>query len=233
MMKKINDQVSKYFKSLVNIAKEIDKDRLIPLEQIEISIRSMYDQKHRYYHNIKHINNCLKRVKEYRRETKTESDCDNLLNFAILTHDIIHHPGSTGDEINSAFVAKAFVQQLGTRIFRDMEPQDIVNELESMIYVTSHVVAPHSPHREHCSEAIIADCDLYVLGSPPETFEKYEANIRKEYKYLRDSYYNNRRIKFLEQIINKPNIFWTEYFRDTYEQQARTNIRSTLSKLRE
>ena len=231
--KKQNDRISKFFKELTKFATEVDPKRVSSVEQVEIIIRSMYNQGHRRYHNIKHINSCLKRLKEYRRETKSqESNCENLLKFAILTHDIILIPGSMENEIHSVFVAKALIQQLGVRLFNDMDPQDIVNELESLIYVTSHAMAPNSLHREHCSEAIIADCDLAILSSDPETYRRYDKNIKKEYGTLRDSYYYRGRYQFLKQILNKPNIFWTEYFKDTLEQQARENIKENIERIK-
>jgi predicted metal-dependent HD superfamily phosphohydrolase len=228
--KKKNDQIAKFFKGLTKLAIEIDPNKVIPLEQTEIIIRSMYEQEHRYYHNIKHINFCLNKLKEYRKATKSgESNCEALLKFAILTHDIIYIPGNDGDEIHSGFVAKALIMQLGTRLFSDMAPQDIANELESLIYITSHVIAPTHQHRQHCNEAIIADVDLAILGADPKTFKQYEKNIRKEYGSTRDSYFNKGRFKFLQQISNKSNIFWTEYFKDTYEQQARINIKESMA----
>lgn len=230
LSKKKNDHVSKYFKGLTKLAIEIDPNKVIPLEQTEIIIRSMYEQEHRHYHNIKHINFCLKKLQEYRKATKSgESNCESLLKFAILTHDIIYIPENTGDEIHSGFVAKTLVNQLGTRLFSDMDLQDIVNELEALIYVTSHVIAPGHQHREHCNEAIIADIDLAILGTDSQTFKRYEKNIRKEYGNLGDSYFNKGRFKFLQQLAGKPNIFWTEYFKDAYEQQARKNINESLA----
>lgn len=228
-LKKINkDRLAKYFKSL----SKRDPDKKETINQIEIMIRTMYDQNHRFYHNIKHINHCLKHLHFYCNATgyNPEDNC-NIIKFAITCHDLIYSSGNNGDEIHSVFVAKTFINQLGPKVFCDQDLNNIVDQVESMIFVTSHAIAPSFRQKSNCEEAVIADCDLAILGAPPETYDKYTKHIRKEYKDLREDYFKRTRHKFLNQIASKDNIYWTEYFQDTYGKQARENIKRTIDEL--
>ena len=222
------DRLAKYFESLI----KKDPSKKETINQIEIMIRTMYDQNHRFYHNIKHINHCLKHLHNYCKSTgyNPEDNC-NIIKFAIVTHDIIYSSGNDGDEIHSVFVAKTMINQLGAKVFCDQPMEDIGNQIESMIFVTSHAVAPSFRQQDNCEEAIIADCDLAILGSSPEIYDKYSKYIRKEYKDLREDYFVRTRHKFLNQIAAKDNIYWTEYFQDTYGRQARENIKRTLDEI--
>lgn len=230
---KNKDRVGKVFKIFQSRVSDNNPIELQIIEQIEITVRTMYDQNHRFYHNIKHINACLKSLHEYCKETNYNPEHNHdILKFSIVMHDSIYSSGNDTDEIHSYFLARVFASQLGEKLFKQ-DLEDVNDQMESLIYVTTHAIEPSFKNKQNCDEAIIADCDLSILGTSPEIYNKYTKNIKKEYSNLRDSYHNKMRFKFLNQLASKDSIYWTEYFKDTYGKQARENIGETLKQLKD
>lgn len=75
------------------------------------------------------------------------------------------------------------------------------------------------------------DLDMAVLGSPPEQYGQYTAELHSEYSFLDVTSYKNLRKKVLQSFLLIPNIFATKEFREKFEKQARQNIQDELQSL--
>jgi predicted metal-dependent HD superfamily phosphohydrolase len=73
---------------------------------------------------------------------------------------------------------------------------------------------------------------MAILGQSTDTFNMFDQNIEKEFTtiYPTDIYLKGR-IRFFESVLKRENIFFTDYFKDKYENQARQNIESKKSEL--
>ena len=75
------------------------------------------------------------------------------------------------------------------------------------------------------------DFDLQILGDKSESYDRYAANIRKEYIFYDDASYKQGRLQVLHGFLEKSHIFHTQAFRDLYEKAARRNIRREIASI--
>lgn len=70
---------------------------------------SSYNQKHRHYHNVNHINAVL----EHLVQAKHLANDFDALEIALWFHDAIYKPFSSTNELDSANWGSTFLQQNG------------------------------------------------------------------------------------------------------------------------
>ena len=70
-----------------------------------------------------------------------------------------------------------------------------------------------------------------VLGTDRAVFDRYERNIRKEYKWVDNQTYRLERAKLLRRFLKQSSIYQTSHFIKSQEQQAQKNIQYLLQKL--
>ena len=49
-------------------------------------------------------------------------------------------------------------------------------------------------------------------------------NIRKEYSWVDEETFSERRTEILDRFLKRKNIYSTDFFRDKYEEQAQENL---------
>ena len=79
--------------------------------------------------------------------------------------------------------------------------------------------------------AFFLDMDLSILGAAPEVFTAYEAAIRKEYAFVPAADYRQGRSAILKSFLAREQLYFTAYFRDRLEPQARQNLQQSLARL--
>ena len=78
---------------------------------------------------------------------------------------------------------------------------------------------------------LMVDIDLASLARPAEVFDENTRLIRKEYPHVRDEEFARGRREMLARFLARPRIYYTDLFRDRYEQRARANLSRALAKL--
>ena len=78
---------------------------------------------------------------------------------------------------------------------------------------------------------LLVDIDLSILGSPPERFERYDQDVRKEYVWVRGFRYREQRIRVLQGFLDRPRLYHCEPAVALLERQARINLVAALSRL--
>lgn len=175
----------------------------------------------RAYHTLSHIGYMLNMLQIYLNCTQENQDINNHPNLvlAIFAHDYIYNPLATDNEEQS--VKKILQEETYKRTIQ-------ADKVKNLVLATKH---DHTAQDEE--EALIADLDLSILGTFEEdVWKQYTANIRKEYCHIPDEIYLKERIKILENFINRPQIFQTDFFRNLLEQQARKNLNTEIEKLK-
>ena len=77
----------------------------------------------------------------------------------------------------------------------------------------------------------LVDVDLWILAAPADRFDQYEAQIRREYSWVPEIEYRQKRSRLLQKFLDRPNIYLTANFHARFEQPARQNIRRSLQSL--
>ena len=178
-------------------------------------IRAAYGQRHRHYHTAQHIAECLAVFDESGRPAKKPFEVE----FAIWLHDIVYRPRRSDNESASAELATQWLDVGGARA-------ETVDRVARLIEVTKHDAEPESP-----DEALLLDVDLNVLGTPAERYEEYEAQVRREYRWVPGPLFRRRRAELLEAFLNRDPLYNTPWFRSRFEDQAKRNLRRAIANL--
>lgn len=174
-----------------------------------------YGASDRHYHNLSHIDHCLREFDLLRDQAQNAS----AIAFAIWFHDFVYDSHAANNEAKSADIAREML------VANDID-RSFINAVTDLILVTRHDVQP-----EGIDAKIIVDADLSILGHPWGTFDQYERNIRAEYEWVDDASFTKGRAAVLNSFLDRSTIFSTELFVDRYEQPARENIRTSLQQL--
>ncbi len=192
-----------------------EKQPTIPAHEVKISLDRHYAEKERFYHNTTHINHGLLELDKIRSTVYRPSEVE----IAWYFHDAIYNPKAKDNEEKSADLAREFLFGSGVQLMRTQRVIDA-------ILATKHT----SPPASH-QECILVDIDLAILGSERVMFDEYETNIRKEYEWVPEEQFRKGRGDILKMFLQKPAIYTTPFFIDTYEEQARKNLQYSIEKL--
>lgn len=174
-----------------------------------------YSQPERFYHNLNHIESCLKDF----REVSNLTNNPELVELAIWYHDVIYDVHQPDNEQKSAEAALAACSRAGIGSESGQKVYDL-------ILSTKHDKAPGIVEQK-----IIIDVDLAILGKPSLEYDIYEKAIRKEYSYVSEDDFRKGRTAILRTFLERPSIYSLEFFESKYRQQAIQNIQRAISDL--
>ncbi len=190
---------------------------ILPLEE-QASLTTLLSQSHRYYHNINHINDCLTEL-EYSTMMLSFEEIREIT-YAIWYHDAIYNPYSKLNE-------ECSVQLLQKSSYL---PTTIIENISSIILSTSK----HLNTQENLSltTQVMLDIDLSGFGKEWPVYCRNTLNVRKEYYNTDNTTFVINRINFLETINLRNTLYYTDYFKNTYDENSKTNIDNELSLLK-
>ncbi len=178
-------------------------------------LRSSYRQPSRHYHNLKHIEALLGHLEDCHLVTDSK-----VVALAIWFHDIIYNPFSSTNEEDSANILANFAKAT-----------TLSGEQQKAAVAYVRATAKHTPLTETLDERLFLDFDLSILGSPPSTYQSYCKNIRAEYHQVPDKIFYSKRKELLLAMISKPTLFWSDFGRDKWQEQASSNIEVELNQI--
>lgn len=181
-----------------------------------------YEEDHRFYHTPEHIYGMLYDLEtefKYPVGVANEVRSHDALFLAAFYHDCIYDPTATGGA-NEKASAKIAYDDILTLEFSSGVAQSVAD----LIMVTWK----HEPCTPE--EILLVDADFGIFKESPALYNRYAADIRKEYKHVNDENYAKGRGDFLRSLLSKEHIFHNEglWF---YEDQARANIERELHQL--
>ena len=85
------------------------------------------------------------------------------------------------------------------------------------------------PHRHYHNFRHIAEClDLFQAEA---RFDEFEVQIRQEYSWVATQEFATQRAAVLMQFLGRKAIYATEFFRERFECQARSNLKRSVQRL--
>ena len=180
-------------------------------ECVEIfrALKGRYGESRRVYHNGDHIRHCLAEFDSI--NTGLTQTRKNIIELSIWFHDAIYEISASDNESESA---RWFSSLADGRL-----NPDIINAVNRCILYTTHQDTPADP----CSLYMV-DVDLSSFGQDWEEFTADGRKIREENNHLDDEAFVGGQIKFMNRLLNRSRIFYTEYFNTRLESRARQNI---------
>lgn len=197
---------------------------------IDIDLRSqlvvLYGEPQRYYHNLTHIQHCLREMTEL-----LDSDYrpDGILwlplEYIIWFHDAVYDPRATHgqNEKDSSELAHRYLWS---------KFHHIDSSLPGMVAEVIQESAWHTTTKlDHITAQAFFDIDLSILGQPFTAYHEYATCIRKEYSWVPEDVYLENRKAVLEKFLSLKNLYRLKHFQEKYERTARSNIQWELSNL--
>ena len=171
----------------------------------------------RQYHNVAHVMQCLREFNKARQFLHLENM--EFVRVALWFHDAVYDTHAKDNEEKSVLLAREILGSQDEDVFA-------IQEVERLILLTKY----HENPIDLCGKLMV-DCDLSILGQNEFIYDRYEMDIRLEYDWVSDTDFAKGRIAFIEKMLARPTIFCSDFFIQTYEQQAKKNMAESISKL--
>lgn len=207
------------FPALLNQARAEWEKLLFPLPRgraVLASILEAYSEEHRHYHTLEHIAEMTALLGE--SHAKITSRADVLL--ACLYHDIVYNARRSDNEELSAARFEADAATLGITA-----PQRA--NVTALIMATKK----HQLGNDSRDMKLFLDSDLAILGAAPERYQRYAADVRKEYAHVPDADYRAGRGAVLKKFLERDRLYFTDELRERLESKARENMKREIAGL--
>ncbi|MEM8859104.1 MAG: N-methyl-D-aspartate receptor NMDAR2C subunit [Chloroflexota bacterium] len=175
-----------------------------------------YSEAGRAYHNWNHISDCFVQLDQVSEQVNQRLHFE----LAIFYHDVIYIPRAADNEQASADFAAETLSRAG---FPDSE----IAIVSQLIMDTTHQQKPQSADGQ-----LLVDIDLSILGAEPARFAQYDAQVREEYSWVEEQAYKIGRSRIMQSFLDRERIYYTAYFAENYEAQARINLRDLIERLK-
>jgi predicted metal-dependent HD superfamily phosphohydrolase len=185
-------------------------------------IRPRYREPWRRYHDERHLDEVLAAADRLAEQRLLVSP--RVVRLALLFHDAIYEvpAGPVSNEEASA--------QLLERMAAGKLEDSMVSEAAGIVRATAAHGRLHATDLTSDGQFAL-DCDLGILGADAERYLTYEREIREEYSYVPEEIFRAARGRFLEGLLARPAIYFTETFQTNVEERARENLRRALCML--
>ncbi|MCF7815619.1 MAG: hypothetical protein K9M10_01690 [Candidatus Pacebacteria bacterium] len=176
-------------------------------------ILTKYNEPHRAYHTLKHIEDCLTLFDKFKHLAADTQ----VVEAAIWWQDLIYDTKDTQtNESRSASVAEVDMNLIGC------------SSAFQRHVVDSILATKHDHEVATDNQRLLLDIDLHTLGVSTQKYKQYVTAIRKEYDWVPWDEYAQGRVKVLQGFLSRENIFQHPALRKKYEGQARFNIRREI-----
>ncbi len=191
-----------------------DHDRVLD------ALLERHREPHRRYHTATHVMWVCRHVEQLALAHPVP-DLD-AVRVAALFHDAVYDPRSTTNEIDSAALAVARLDELGWSTDRRIEVRRLIE------LTAGHVVDPADD-----AGAVLIDADLAILGASPNEYQHYATAVRAEYTHVDDVAWRTGRARVLQHLLDQEAIFATATMRAARQSSARANLTAELTSLRD
>jgi predicted metal-dependent HD superfamily phosphohydrolase len=169
----------------------------------------------RGYHDTRHLTEVLDRLDEL---AGAGASFDRLpVELAAWFHDAVYD-GRPDAEKRSAHWAE--------EVLAAHEPRQAA-EVTRLVRLTE----THRPAPDDENGCALSDADLAILAAPPERYDEYAADVRREYAHVSDRDFRAGRAAVLADLIDRPHLFHTAHARMHWEAGARANVQAELARL--
>jgi predicted metal-dependent HD superfamily phosphohydrolase len=172
-----------------------------------------YSEPHRHYHTLEHLAEMFRVVGRL--------GGSGTVHLAVWFHDAVYDPRAKDNEARSADLAVRELTALGL-------PADVVGEVRRLVLATDH--GKPSPTIDG-PMAVLLDADLAILGASEARYQRYAADIRKEYAWVPEDIYRTGRASVLRHFLDMRSIYRTQLMIEEGELAARRNLQAELASL--
>jgi predicted metal-dependent HD superfamily phosphohydrolase len=176
-----------------------------------------YTSPERFYHNLTHIQDCLSIFDQTRFLAVHPAEVE----LAIWFHDAVYDTGRSDNEKKSTQWSETVIKEVGLG-------SEIAKRVSNSILATRH-----NQDVTNLDAQLMVDVDLSILGREPIVFWQYEENIRKEYAWVPEQLFRQKRIEILNGFLESQHIYYHQKYREVFEGEARLNLKQAIARLTE
>jgi len=183
------------------------------------ALRRQYDRWPRRYHDARHLLACVRACAEVRALLPAPGE----VAFALWFHDAVYLPWRRDNEARSALQARSAAQRLalgdafGARV-------------HALVLATAHLAARTGDADDPATDWVL-DIDLGILGAPPDAYDRYERDVRREFFWMGPRAWREGRAALLRHFLAQPAIYRTPHFHACLEAPAPANLERALARL--
>ncbi|HEX4337675.1 MAG TPA: hypothetical protein VH062_17295 [Polyangiaceae bacterium] len=185
-----------------------------PGEDLFRELVARYHEPHRHYHTLAHIDACLVWLDWFSGSAEHAEEVE----LALWFHDAVYALGGEDNELRSAELVRARLGALGVSTA-------VLERIAACVESTARHIASGP------DAALVVDLDLSILGAGPRDFERFEAQIRREYAHVPEPVFRAARCGVLEQFLRRPVLYTTPAIRAELETRARDSLTRRIAEL--
>jgi predicted metal-dependent HD superfamily phosphohydrolase len=181
---------------------------------LHTAVVARYAEPHRAYHTDEHIARTLSLLDGVLGHLDRPDEAE----LAVWLHDLVYEPRATDNEARSADLAADWLAKGGA-------DAALGERVRALILATRHAAPP----TEHDARYVV-DADLSILGASPADFDRYELQVREEYRFRSETEWRTGRARLLRGFLDHPRLFLTGEFA-VFEAPARANLARSIARL--
>jgi predicted metal-dependent HD superfamily phosphohydrolase len=191
---------------------------------LTLGMINQYQQPHRAYHNLKHIEFMMSRL-EVMEDNDTYPVNVELMTYAIIFHDWFYEVGAKDNELKSAHYASTWLRKFNNPL------SEVVGQL--ILATREHRLVEGKIGPLNLHEALLLDLDMLILATSPEAYKAYANGVRKESLTVYSvADYLRGREHWLVNTLARKKLFNLPIFNGA-EEVARRNMEEEITSLRE
>ena len=180
-------------------------------------LKAAHAQPPRAYHNLGHVQALLRHYHDVAAGPGWRQPREVLL--AMLYHDAIYEAGRGDNEVRSAQLAREAIAHWLPDAGIDAD------RVAALIALTARHGSLRGDELD-ADAALFLDSDMAILGAPPEVFDAYDHGIAEEYRGKLPGFLFRLNLRrFLKGVLAQPRIFFSDFFHQRCDAQARANLR--------
>lgn len=168
----------------------------------------------RFYHDLAHIQDCLRELEQALADGVPVDDPE-ALRYALWFHDYVYDPARQDNEEQSARAGKEAA-------LRDGYSPAFADRVHALVMATKHGAVA----LRNNDEKLMVDIDLSSIAA--DDFGAITTKIRLEYAHVPDELFYPARKAVLRTFLEQPEIYHTGYFRRKYGDQAQANLQASV-----
>ncbi|WP_298471238.1 hypothetical protein [uncultured Erythrobacter sp.] len=188
-------------------------------EDVLQDLHRRHAEPQRHYHDWSHIEALLGHLDGIASQLHDPQ----AVQYAILFHDAVYDPRAKDNERRSAELLITAAPPLPRR--------SLANACRMIEATEGHFLPDdlEDEARDDCAHFL--DMDLGILGASPQRFAIYEDQIRREYAHVPDDAFREGRGQVLRHFAERETLYFSEWGKDRFEEQARSNLARSLAAL--
>lgn len=186
------------------------------------ALLTRWSEPHRSYHTLQHLAEMLAAIDDLAPASELDERETRLARVAAWLHDAVYDVRApAGDsERRSARLARDLLVSL------HFEASDIQVVEELILLTIDHGTRLPGPLAD-----VFTDADLAILAAQQARFDEYCTQVRAEYAHVPDAAYATGRSEILAALVDRPEVYRTEFGRHAWTAAARTNVGRELDRL--